>query len=205
MARTFPNSVVNTRRPTEYYRYRVLGFQQIRLLQILQGRSGHGVKGQLEVALTQYNLVERTFDTLSYTWGSSTLEEKDAANDQILNTAKRCCPVVCEGNIIGLFRSLRNALYQLRNSSMPRRAAVYNRVLGPDLHGGTPLYVGRRDLHQSEQSPRTRRASCPDGGALFDRQHGCGMCWRNGPRTMPQPERHPRGLTFSSAYHSALS
>lgn len=100
---------------SNYFRYDSLPHRSIRLLRIRPFRNPGDIAEILEVDLISVSLDNSVvFDALSYTWGPATLEEKQTMASQIFTTVQRCYPVACQGTMILVTKSLRDALSRIR-------------------------------------------------------------------------------------------
>ncbi len=109
--------------PAEYYhQYTPLPPRFIRLLRIHPNPGYRDSSVQLKIELKECLLDAAEYDALSYTWGPATLEEQEELSSQIFTTVARCYPVLCNGKIIPVTRSLRNALFRLRYLEDPEMA-----------------------------------------------------------------------------------
>ena len=112
----------------DYYRYAPLTPKSIRLLRIYPG---HRYRSQLKIELRNCPLEDAEYNALSYPWGPATLEEQDELAVQIFTTVARCYPIICEGRIVLVTRSLRNALLRLRSLNKPELAELLTRTWKP--------------------------------------------------------------------------
>ncbi|TKA65909.1 hypothetical protein B0A55_10493 [Friedmanniomyces simplex] len=107
-----------------YYEYQPLDHRHIRLIRM--HRAGrHGASGAIVVDIHQQSLDDADFDARSYTWGPPTLEEQDEAAEQVFIIVERCYPVLCNGRVVRITRSLRDVLRKMRGLLEEPEAATH--------------------------------------------------------------------------------
>ena len=111
-----------------YYEYHWLPARSIRLIRILPSTSPRSL---LEVEIRDFSLDEEIhFDALSYTWGPSTLAEAKAEAAQQFTVVPRCYPVLANGRLLLITRSLRTVLLTLRTLQVTMTREVLQRHPG---------------------------------------------------------------------------
>lgn len=113
-----------------YYEYIGLPARSIRLLRIQQSRGGNfrgkNLSTELHASIETISLDDRIpFDALSYTWGPPTVEDKLAWEAQIFTTVECCYPIIVDGGIALVTRSLRNALRVMREFQDPKMVELF--------------------------------------------------------------------------------
>src|ERR1700761_2489308 len=105
----------------QYYEYTPITDGFIRLIQIIPSQNDNF--GPIHIDLVVVSLqCPPQFNALSYTWGPSSIEEKEYQTTQSFTRVDLCYPVLFQGRILRVSKSLRDALRRIRQIIMSNAA-----------------------------------------------------------------------------------